>query len=60
MSASSRRVVLLCEECGEKTVLDGSLSAWRSWGDSFACECGKPLGSGERKGCRASARGRRA
>ena len=50
----------MCEECGEKTVLDGSLSAWRSWGDSFACECGKPLGSGERKGCRASARGRRA
>ncbi len=36
-----RARILVCEECGERTVLDGPLSAW-AWGStSFGCECGE-------------------
>ena len=41
MAGCSRGVVLVCEECGERVVLLGSLSAWRSEGAVFECECGK-------------------
>jgi hypothetical protein len=43
MEGSFRNVVLLCEECGERTVLGGPLSVWRCGSTSFACECGVQL-----------------
>lgn len=43
MEASSRNVVLMCEVCGERTVLGGPLSVWRSESTSFRCECGEQL-----------------
>jgi hypothetical protein len=41
----SKGGILVCEECGQRTVLDGPLSAWCSGGASVGCECGegKPL-----------------
>jgi hypothetical protein len=45
---SPRRIVLVCEECGGKTVLDEPLSAWGSGETSFGCECAKQLDSPER------------
>lgn len=42
MNASSpRKGVLLCEECGQRTVVDGPLSAWRSGNILFRCGCGE-------------------
>jgi hypothetical protein len=38
-----RSVVLVCEECGERVVLAGSLSAWRSEHAVFECGCGEGL-----------------
>jgi hypothetical protein len=43
MEGSVRNVVLVCEECGGRTVLGGPLSVWRSGSTSFKCECGAPL-----------------
>ena len=43
MEGSFRNVVLLCEECGERTVLGGPLSVWRCGNTSFECECGVQL-----------------
>jgi hypothetical protein len=43
MKRSSRYVVLICEECGERTVLDGWASVWRLGDTSFECECGERL-----------------
>jgi hypothetical protein len=43
MEGSFRNVVLLCEECGERTVLGGPLSVWRCGSTSFECECGAQL-----------------
>ena len=40
---SSERVVLICEECGERTVLGGPISVWLSASTFFGCECGKRL-----------------
>jgi hypothetical protein len=40
---SSRRVVLVCYECGEKVVLGGPESVWRSARTFFECECGQLL-----------------
>jgi hypothetical protein len=42
-SSSDKRVVLLCEECGERTVLGGPLTVWLSGSTFFGCECGKDL-----------------
>ena len=39
----SGSVVLVCEECGDRVVLLGPLSGWRSGGGVFECECGKGL-----------------
>jgi hypothetical protein len=43
VNSLSRRSILVCEECGERTVLDGPLSAWRSDGALFRCECSARL-----------------
>ncbi len=43
MNGSSRRVILVCEECGERTVLGGRLSVWYSQSTRFGCECGREL-----------------
>jgi hypothetical protein len=40
---SERRIILMCEECGERTVLAGPESAWREARTSFECGCGKDL-----------------
>jgi hypothetical protein len=46
---SSRRVVLICEECGEKVVLGGPESVWRSARTFFECECGHLLTLADRE-----------
>jgi hypothetical protein len=46
---SSRRVVLTCEECGEKVVLGGPESVWRSARTFFECECGQLLTLADRE-----------
>ena len=43
MSRVSRSVILVCEECGERVVLAGSLSAWSSEDAVFECGCGEGL-----------------
>jgi hypothetical protein len=43
MNGFSRGVVLVCEECGDRTVLGGRLSAWYSESTRFGCECGREL-----------------
>ena len=43
MNGSSRRVILVCEECGERTVLGGPLSVWYSKSTCFGCGCGREL-----------------
>jgi hypothetical protein len=43
MNGSSRRVILVCEECGERTVLGGPLSVWYSKSTRFGCGCGREL-----------------
>ena len=43
MDRSSERLVLICEECGEHTVLGGPLSVWLSGSTSFVCECSRRL-----------------
>jgi hypothetical protein len=41
--SSARRIVLVCEECGERTVLAGPESVWRSESTFFKCGCGRDL-----------------
>ncbi len=43
MEGSARNVVLVCEVCGERTVLGGPLSVWCSGSTTFGCECGEQL-----------------
>ena len=43
MTGSSKRVILVCEECGERMVLGGPLSVWYSESTRFGCECGTEL-----------------
>jgi hypothetical protein len=57
MKGSSRYVVLICEECGERTVLDGWASVWRLGDTSFGCECGERLTLVDRLSRRTRARG---
>lgn len=38
---SSERIILICEECGEKIVLIGPEEVWRSERTIFECECGE-------------------
>ena len=61
MNDPSRGGILVCEDCGERMVLDGPISVWLSGGTSFECECGKrlaPSGRLERKGFWQYGRGR--
>ena len=48
MTSTSRQVVLVCEECGERTVLEGPLSAWCEENRVFGCECGELLTPADR------------
>lgn len=41
MSRFSRRIFLICEECGARMVLAGTEEAWRSEPNSFGCRCGE-------------------
>jgi hypothetical protein len=43
MNGSSRRVILICEDCGERTVLGEPLLVWCSSTTHFGCECGRQL-----------------
>ena len=43
MGRSSRRVILICEECGERLVLDEPEGVWFSTRTCFECECGKDV-----------------
>jgi hypothetical protein len=38
-----RDIILECEACGERTVLGGPLSVWRSESTTFGCMCGEQL-----------------
>ena len=43
MRDSERDIVLVCEVCGERTVLGGPLAVWRSESTTFGCGCGERL-----------------
>jgi hypothetical protein len=43
VNGSSRKVILVCKECGDRTVLGGALSVWYSESTHFGCECGREL-----------------
>ncbi len=43
MESSEKDVILVCEMCGEWTVLGGPLAVWRSESTIFGCECGERL-----------------
>ena len=43
MRSSSKRVILVCKECGERIVLGGPRSVWYSQSTRFRCECGTGL-----------------
>ncbi len=43
MEGCERDVILVCEVCGERTVLGGPLAVWRSESTTFGCECGEQL-----------------
>jgi hypothetical protein len=43
LAGSPKRVILVCYECGEKVVLGGPVSVWRSAVTFFECECGQVL-----------------
>ena len=47
MPRSERRIVLMCEECGERTVLAGPESIWREARTFSECGCRKDLTLGE-------------
>ena len=43
MEGCERDVILVCEACGERTVLGGPLAVWRSESTTFRCGCGEQL-----------------
>ena len=47
---SERHIVLMCEECGERTVLAGPETIWREARTFFECGCGKNLTLADRLG----------
>lgn len=49
MVDSSRRIVLTCDECGEKVVLGEPESVWHSAKTYFECECGQLLTLADRE-----------
>lgn len=48
MNGSSRRIILVCEECGERIVLGGPLSVRYPESTRFGCECGRELAFADR------------
>ena len=48
MRRSSRRVILICEECGEKLLLGEPEEVWLSTRTRFECECGEAVSLGSR------------
>jgi hypothetical protein len=53
-----RFVILICEECGEKMVLEGSEATWRSESNPFECGCGEHLTLADQERAAASKAGR--
>jgi hypothetical protein len=49
MGDSTKRVVLLCDECGERTVPDDPEAVWRSGYTAFECRCGEKLTLADRR-----------
>jgi hypothetical protein len=43
MEFSSKRVILICEECGERLVLGAPEEVWLSTRTLFECECGRDV-----------------
>jgi hypothetical protein len=43
MGWSSGRVILVCEQCGERLVLGEPEDVWLSTRTLFECECGKDV-----------------
>jgi hypothetical protein len=43
MGDSPKRIVLICDECGERTVLADPEAVWRSGYTFFECGCGEKL-----------------
>jgi hypothetical protein len=54
MEEFERDIILVCEVCGERMVLGGPLSVWRSECTTFGCECGERLTLADRLGSRGS------
>jgi hypothetical protein len=54
MEGSERDIILVCEVCGERTVLGGPLAVWRSESTTFGCGCGERLTLADRLGPRGS------
>jgi hypothetical protein len=46
---SSRQIVLICGECGDKVVLGDPESVWHSAITIFECECGQVLTLAQRE-----------
>ena len=57
MAGDVKRVILICEECGERMVLGGPLSVWHSGRTFFECDCGRRLTLADRLERRKSAEG---
>jgi hypothetical protein len=49
LAGSPKRVILVCYDCGEKVVLGGPVSVWRSAVTFFECECGRLLTLADRE-----------
>ena len=43
MRCSSERVILVCEQCGERLVLGEPEEVWLSMRTHFECECGRKV-----------------
>ena len=43
MAGKPKLIILVCKECGEKTVLGGPEEVWHSSYTFFECECGEWL-----------------
>jgi hypothetical protein len=43
MGCTSRRVILVCEQCGERLVLGEAEEVWLSTRTLFECECGREV-----------------
>jgi hypothetical protein len=43
MGCSLRRVILVCEQCGERLILGEPEEVWLSTRTLFECECGRDV-----------------